>query len=204
VSCVSRGRGKTQPRLNRKGEAGPVALMDIDATMVGNHSLDCQMRQAAIRRIKSQDDAAIARRLAEIYQTVDLGTFGEAADSLSEIYSGERSAYFVMERETGIVGGAGIAPLSNDLEHIADLQRFVLLPMSGKIGQGIRLLIHCLEAADLLGYRACYAEVFSGDSDLNEIFRFAGFQPFGKPLLRDATLGWDAIHYLKLGLHRKG
>jgi hypothetical protein len=39
-----------------------------------------------------------------------------------------------MEREAIIVGGAGIAPLRLS-PHIAELQRFILLPMSDRTGQ---------------------------------------------------------------------
>jgi putative acetyltransferase len=172
--------------------------MDSNTIMMGNHALECQIRQVSIRRIKSQDDAAIAS-LAEKYQALDLDAIG-TDDSVSAIYSKERSAYFVMERGTCIVGGAGIAPLANDLDHIAELQCMVILPMSRRIGEGLRLLSHCLDAADLMGYRTCYAEAYSGDADLNEILRRAGFRVFSSPLLRAATPGCDAVHYLKLGL----
>jgi N-acetylglutamate synthase-like GNAT family acetyltransferase len=53
-----------------------------------------------------------------------------------------------MEREGTLAGGAGIAPLPCDFDHIAELQRFVLLPMNGQYNHGRRLLDHCLDAAD--------------------------------------------------------
>jgi putative acetyltransferase len=168
--------------------------------MIGNHALECQIRQTTIRRIEPNGDAALARSLAENYQALDIGYVADENASLSENHSGERSAYFVMERETDIVGGAGIPPLPNDLGHIAELQQFVLNSMSADIGDGVRAVKHCLQVADLMGYRACHAESFSGESDLNEILRLAGFKIFGKPLLRAATLGSDAIHYMKVVL----
>jgi putative acetyltransferase len=168
--------------------------------MIGNHALESQISQTTIRRINPNDDLALAGCLAEKYQAQDVDNVSHKKVSVSENYSAERSAYFVMERETRIVGGAGIAPLAKDVNHIADLQRFVLEPMTAEIGHGIRLLQHCLRAADLMGYRACYAESFSGDSDFKEILRLAGFRIFGAPLLEATTLGCDAIHYFKLGL----
>jgi putative acetyltransferase len=168
--------------------------------MIGNHVLELQIRQTTIRRIEPNDDTALARSLAGKNQALDLERCDDDNVPLSENYSAERSAYFVMEREASIVGGAGIAPLANDLGHIADLQRFVLHPMSAKIGHGIRLVKHCLRAADLMGYRACYAESFSGDSDYKEILLLTGFRVFGTPLFEARTPGCDAIHYFKLGL----
>ena len=79
-------------------------------TMIGNHAIECQIRQTTIRRIRPKDDAALARSLAQKYQALDVENVADEKPSLSENYLGERSAYFVMERETGIVGGAGIAP----------------------------------------------------------------------------------------------
>lgn len=119
---------------------------------------------------------------------------------MSENYSAERAAYFVMEREASIIAGAGIAPLANGLGHIADLQRFLIEPSSAKIGHGIRLLKHCLQAADLMGYRTCYAESFPDDFDYKEILLLTGFRVFSRPLLEAKTPGCDAIHYFKLGL----
>src|ERR1700733_10475520 len=106
--------------------------------MIGNHALESQIDQTTIRRISAKDDATLARSIAEKYQALDVENFAGENASLSENYSAERSAYYVMEREASIVGGAGIAPLENDLSHIADLQWFVLEPMSAKIGHGIR------------------------------------------------------------------
>lgn len=180
------------------GKSGNAA--DADATMIGNHALECQIGQNTIRQIKSDDETDLARRLAEQYRSLEWETAGETAISLSAIYSAERCAYFVIEQQTRIVGGAGIAPLANDLGHIADLQRFVLEPMTAKIGHGVRLLKHCLQAADLMGYRACYAESFSRDSDFKEILRLTGFRIFDTSLFEARTAGCDAIHYFKLGL----
>jgi putative acetyltransferase len=168
--------------------------------VIGNHALESQIRQTTIRRIEPSDDATLARNLAVKYQALDIDNVPDDNVSLSENYSTARSAYFVMERETRIVGGAGIAPLANDLGHIADLQRFVLKPMSADIGHGIRLLKACLQAADLMGYRACYAESFCGDSVYKEILLLTGFRVFSTPLLEARTAGCDGIHYFKLGL----
>jgi putative acetyltransferase len=167
--------------------------------MIGNHALESQISQTTIRRIDPNDDAALASGLAEKYKALDVESFSGEKTSLWKKYSADRSAYFVMEREKRIVGGAGIAPLANDVSHIADLQRFVLEPMGADIGHGIRLLKACLQAADLMGYRACYAESFPGDFDYKETLLLTGFRVFSTPLLEARTPGCDAIHYFRLG-----
>jgi putative acetyltransferase len=168
--------------------------------MIGIHALESEMSQTTIRRLNPNDDVTLARCLAEKYQALGTENYADKASSLSDQYSAERSAYFVMERASRIVGGVGIAPLANDVSHIADLQRFVFEPMSATIGHGIRLLKTCLQAADLMGYRACYAESFPDDIDYKEILQLTGFRVFGTPLLEARTPGCDAIHYFKLGL----
>jgi len=154
-----------------------------------------------IRPIEPRDDAALARRLNE-----KLADGRSGADPtldhppLSQIYAAPRCAYFVLERDSLVVGGAGISPLDCDFAHIAELQRFVLLPMCGQRGHARRLLDHCLDSAGAIGFRACYAESNSVESETNDLLRVAGFQRLGKPLRDPTNLGCDTYHFLTLGV----
>jgi len=151
-----------------------------------------------IRAIEPRDDDAMARRLSERVSD-SLGSDPDSKLSLSDIYAAPRCAYFVMERDGLIVGGAGIAPLTCDFAHIAELQCFVLLPMSGKRGHARRLLDHCLDAADAMGFRTCYAESRSIEAEMNDLLRIAGFQHLGKPLRDPTNASCDTYHFLTLG-----
>jgi putative acetyltransferase len=153
-----------------------------------------------IRPIEPRDDVAMARRLGEKFSEPRVGTKPDLELPLSHIYAAPRCAYFVMERDGLIVGGAGIAPLACDFAHIAELQRFVLLPMSGKRGHARRLLDHCLDAAGAIGFRACYIESSSIETDLHDLMRIAGFQRLGKALRAPTNTSCDIFHFLTLSL----
>jgi putative acetyltransferase len=148
-----------------------------------------------IRAIESRDDDAMAGRLSERVSD-SLGSDPDSKLSLSDIYAAPRRAYFVIERDGLIVGGAGIAPLTCDFTHIAELQRIVLLPMSGQRGHARRLLDRCLDAAAEMGFRTCYAESRSIDAEMNDLLQVAGFQHLGKPLRDPTNTSCDTYHFV--------
>ena len=122
-------------------------------------------------------------------------------NSLSVLYSAPRTAYFVADRRDTIVGGAGIGPLPCEFAHIAQLQRFVLLPMSGHLDMGKRLLDQCLDAADRLGFRLCYAELISEQVAMRGLLDRAGFKPTAKPLGEIADPSTGSHYYINLASH---
>lgn len=101
---------------------------------------------------------------------------------LSLQYSAPRSGYFVATRRDTVIGGAGIAPLPCDLTHIAEVQRFILLPMSGHLETGRRLLDKCLDAAHRAGFSLCYVELSSAQTIMLELLERTGFKAINKPL----------------------
>jgi len=154
-----------------------------------------------IRPIEPRDDAAIARRLSEKEAEEGSGSDPNLNHApLSQIYAAPRCAYFVMERDDLIVGGAGISPLDCDFAHIAELQRFVVLPMGGQRGHARRLLDHCIDATGAMGFSACYVESSSIESEMNDLLRIAGFQRLGKPLRDPHNADCDIYHFLTLSL----
>ena len=66
--------------------------------------------------------------------------------------------------------------------HIAELQRFVLLPTRGRGTHGRRLLDHCLDPADRFSFRICYLESSPTQTAMAELLDLAGFQRIGKTL----------------------
>jgi hypothetical protein len=119
----------------------------------------------------------------------------------SRSYSAPRAAYFVADKRDTVVGGAGIGPLPCDFSHIAELQRFVLLPMSGCLHTGRRLLDQCLDAADRFGFRLCYCELNSGQAAMRELLERVGFKPTGKPLGEITDPSADIYYYIDLASH---
>jgi putative acetyltransferase len=122
-------------------------------------------------------------------------------NALSLLYSAPRTTYFVADRRDTVVGGAGIGPLPCDFAHIAELQRFVLLPMSGRLDTGRRLLDQCLDAADRSGYRLCYVELNAEQGTMRELLERSGFKPTGKPLREPTDPTANSYYSINLASH---
>jgi putative acetyltransferase len=120
---------------------------------------------------------------------------------LSVLYSAPRTGYFVADRRDTVVGGAGIGPLPCDFAHIAEIQRFVLLQMSGHLHTGRRLLDQCLDAADRFGYRLCYVELNLEQTTMRELLERAGFKPTVKPLREPTDPAANSYYYINLTSH---
>jgi putative acetyltransferase len=153
-----------------------------------------------IRPIEPRDDAAVWLDDDPRYGIAAAAAFAINDDStlpIWDLYQAPRSAYFVAESDGSLIGGAGIAPLPCNFDHIAELQRFVLLERAGHAGLGRRLLDQCLDAADRFGFRSCYMELSAGEGLMIELLRVAGFTPV-KPLRAPRTRGADTYYPLNL------
>jgi putative acetyltransferase len=177
---------------------GGLAVTAFDAD--GAHGL------TRIRAIEPKDDLILRVIVRDGIRFCDALGAGSSLsvdekNPLSLLYSAPRSAYFVAEKRDTVVGGAGIGPLACDFAHIAELQRFVLLPMSGSLPTGRQLLDQCLDAADRFGFRLCYCELNSAQATMRELLERAGFKPAGKPLgeITDPTA--DLYYHINLASH---
>ena len=158
---------------------------------------------ATIRPIEPRDDMPVALILSEGCREFGAVGAGFGVNEchelpLSRTYAAPRSAYFVMEREGLIAGGIGIAPLPCEFAHIAELQRFILLPMSARRSHGRRLLDHCLDTADRFGFRICYLESSATEIAMTELLELAGFQRIGKSLSDRPLNGANTYYFLSL------
>jgi putative acetyltransferase len=134
-----------------------------------------------IRPIEPADDASVAA----IIRTVmpEFGASGEGfaikdpeVDWMHRAYSGPRSAYFVVEREGRIMGGAGIAQLTGGDTDICELRKMYFLPELRGFGAGAALMTRCLEAARGFGYRQCYIETLTGMDAAMRLYERSGFR----------------------------
>jgi hypothetical protein len=177
---------------------GDLAVTGFDA--------DGAYQVTRIRGIESKDDLilrVIVRDGIRACGAIRAGSGLSVDDQnpLSLLYTAPRTAYFVADRRDTLVGGAGIGPLPCDFAHIAQLQRFVLLPMSGHLETGKRLLDQCLDVAHRLGFRLCYAELNSAQMIMRDLLDRAGFKPTAKPLGDLTDPNMDSHYYLNLASH---
>jgi N-acetylglutamate synthase-like GNAT family acetyltransferase len=154
---------------------------------VSTHDAEGALQATTIRIVEPKDDLILRVILRDGIRFC--GALGAGSglniderDPLSLLYEAPRAGYFVADRRDTVIGGAGIAPLPCDFAHIAELQRFVLLPMRSHLETGRRLLDQCLDAADRAGFSLCYVELNSAQTAMIELLDRAGFKATNKPL----------------------
>ncbi len=147
----------------------------------------------SIRPITSADDVAMAN----IIRTVmtEFGASGpgfaihdEEVDRMSQAYGEARRAYFVIERDGVVCGGAGIAPLVDD---ICELRKMYFLSSLRGLGAGSAAIERCLDAARELGYKQCYLETLTGMDAAQHLYAKHGFAKICAPLGNTGHFGCD-------------
>ena len=116
----------------------------------------------------SREEYGIGRRVKVVLEPSDR--------ALMETYRREYSAYFIAVANAGVIGGAGIAPLSEAEAGTCELQRMYLHREYRSRGIGKMLLDRCLRSAKDFGYRYCYAETVSQMTNAIGLYRSRGFE----------------------------
>jgi putative acetyltransferase len=136
-----------------------------------------------LRPIQPRDDAGLAAIARQVQAEFGAGSAADPeVDAMQRFYSRPRSAYFVVEREGRLGGGAGIAPLLGGTDRICDLRKFYLLPGVRGIGLGQALLDQCLLSARGFGYGQCYVEVLDRMSEAQRLLEANSFQLLQAPM----------------------
>ena len=116
-----------------------------------------------IRKIITDDNAALAdiiRNSLLEFNAAKPGTvfFDETTDHLSNLFANSRSAYFVIELNNEIAGGAGYFPTAGLPENTCELVKMYLAKKFRGHGYGQMLLQKCMEEAKKHGYKKMYLE----------------------------------------------
>ncbi len=149
-----------------------------------------------IRPLRSSDDAAVAAIIRAVMPEFGAGGPGFAlhdpeVDHMAEAFGTPGAAYFVLESGGRVLGGAGVAPLAGGPEGFCELKKMYFLPEARRLGQGERMIRHCLQAARALGYRTCYLETLSGMDRAMRLYARVGFTPLRAPLGATGHHGCD-------------
>jgi len=160
---------------------------------------------ALIRPIEPRDDATMAA----IIRTVmpEFGASGEGfaindpeVDWMSRAYSEPRHAYFVLEREGKVLGGAGIAPLAGGDAGTCELRKMYFLPEARGLGAGAAMMSHCLDAAREAGFAQCYLETLCGMDAAMRLYERSGFRRIDGPMGATGHGGCDTFYLLEFAL----
>jgi putative acetyltransferase len=156
-----------------------------------------------IRLICASDDAAVAALvrsvLPEFIASEPCGVVPDAElAAMSQAYSAPRAAYFVVEQEGVLVGGAGVAPLAGAPFEVCELRKMYFLPGMRGQGVGTVLLRRCLRTARGFGYQTCYLQTLSSMDAARHMYEKAGFRPLRAPLAASGQSGCDRWFALEL------
>jgi putative acetyltransferase len=145
------------------------------------------MESIIIREIEKQDNEAVAGIIREVLMALKAPKVGTAyadpqLDFMFEAYQAEKIAYFVVENNGEVIGGAGIGTLENDDPSICELQKMYFLPQARGLGLGARMMQKCLETAKAFGYEKCYLETMPYMEDAQKLYKKVGFEYLCNPI----------------------
>jgi putative acetyltransferase len=119
-------------------------------------------------------------------------------DWMHRAYTQPRCAYFVVEREGRVVGGAGVAPLEGGDPAVCELRKMYFLPEARGIGAGAAMMARCLQAARDIGFRQCYLETLTGMDSAMKLYERSGFRRISCAMGRTGHGGCNTFYLLDL------
>lgn len=145
------------------------------------------MKNWIIRKIKKEDNRAIAQLIRSVFDEMGIPKVGTAyedpyLDLMFEEYNKPKSVYYVVECENEILGCAGIAPLKNGDPKICELQKMYFLPNVRGLGIGAKMMETCLEEAKSFGFESCYIETMPFMHAAQKLYRKSGFEYLDGPM----------------------
>lgn len=141
-----------------------------------------------IRLIEQKDNAGIAAVIREVSAehglTADKGyaVADPILDTLYEVYSKPRSAYWVVEMDGKIVGGGGISQVAGGDNETAELQKMYLSSVLRGKGLAKQIILMSLDFAKTQDYTHCYLETTPELQAAIKLYEKLGFEFIDEPL----------------------
>lgn len=145
------------------------------------------MEQAVIRKIKPEDNREVKDVIRAVLIEMGVPKTGTAYEDISlddmyGTYDFSQKAYFVVEQNGRIIGGAGIAPLDNGAPEICELQKMYFLPEARGKGIGAKMMEKCLSFARNAGFIQVYLETLPYMENARKLYSRSGFRSLSKPV----------------------
>ena len=140
------------------------------------------MNNVHIRPIQPEDNPATAQMIRDVLIEQKAPKTGTAYEDpwlnkLYEYYDKPRSEYFVLSKNNQIVGGAGIAPISNHQDEITcELQKMYFKPEIRNLGLGTKTIQQCLDFAKDHNFTQCYIETLPWMKAAQKLYLRNGFE----------------------------
>ncbi|PQJ78797.1 GNAT family N-acetyltransferase [Polaribacter porphyrae] len=140
-----------------------------------------------IRPIQQKDNKQLATVIREVILEMGAPKVGtayedEATDNMFETYQKPNAAYFVLELNNKVIGGAGIAQLNNYEGNVCELQKMYFLPSARGKGLGTKMISKCLEKAKEFGFEKCYLETLPYMQSAVKLYKKYGFENLDEPM----------------------
>jgi len=140
-----------------------------------------------IRLIIPSDNESIAQVIRTVLIEMGVPKIGstyedKTLDMMYETYQDDRAVFYVIEGDSGVVGGGGIAPLIGEEQSICELQKMYFLPEARGKGMGMKMIKKCLDFALKNGYTSCYLETMPYMKAARSLYAKVGFEDLDGPL----------------------
>lgn len=134
-----------------------------------------------IRLIEKKDNPQIAKVIRTVLEDFKVPKVGTAyadtsLDCMFETYQKPKAAYFVVEENNKIIGGAGVAKLDNYEGNVCELQKMYFLPEARGRGIGAQMMEFCLAKAREFGFEKIYLETMEYMTHAQKLYKQAGFE----------------------------
>ncbi len=141
----------------------------------------------SIREVREEDNAALGAVIRQVLIDIGVPKVGTAyadleLDFMFQAYQKERSAYFIIEEDGLVLGGAGIAPLSGEDPGICELQKMYFLSQARGKGWGQKMINHCLAYAKTQSFELCYLETLPYMKAAQKLYLKTGFDYIDGPM----------------------
>lgn len=140
-----------------------------------------------LREITQKDNEQIAKVIRDVLIEMGVPKVGtayedKALNEMFETYNKPSAAYYVIENNKKIIGGAGIAQLNNYDGNICEFQKMYFLSEARGLGLGSKLIAICLEKAKKFGFEKCYLETMPYMDSARALYHKNGFISLDKPV----------------------
>jgi len=140
-----------------------------------------------LREIEKKDNEQIATVIRAVLIEMGVPKVGtayedKALDAMFETYNNPTSAYYVIENNGKIIGGAGVAELNNTDDNICEFQKMYFLSEARGLGLGSKMITVCLEKAKEFGFEKCYLETMPYMDSARALYQKNGFTALDKPV----------------------
>jgi putative acetyltransferase len=148
----------------------------------------------SIRPIQPSDNPAIAKIIRDTLAEFGAnhpGTvyYDPTTDALYELFQTPRSAYFIAELDSVIVGGGGIYPTEGLPADTCELVKMYLLPQARGSGLGSRMIQLCIDTAKENGFDNIYLETMNELKAALKVYERMGFVYLNGPMGNSGHFG---------------